>query len=111
MKIETLALYCDIIRFKNFTKAAEKNGLSQSRASQALKMLEEQFDTQLIERTQRPWKLTKEGRILYEESIEIVSKYMDTVERVKKADSFSSITLGAIYSVAIKYSSLFIKNS
>ena len=42
MHLETLRLYCDVVRLRSFSKGAEQNFVSQSAASQAVQQLESQ---------------------------------------------------------------------
>jgi DNA-binding transcriptional LysR family regulator len=109
MNIEHLKLFCDIVQLENFTKAAKRNGVSQSRASQILNMLERKFGVLLLDRTQRPWVLTPEGEVLFRESPEIVSRYENVVQQINHASERVVIYIGAIYSVAVRHMRLFIK--
>ena len=40
MHIETLQLYCDVVRLRSYSRAAEQNHVSQSAASQAIHQLD-----------------------------------------------------------------------
>ena len=57
-------------------KCAAENGVTQSTASQTVAGLEERLGVMLIDRSQRPWKLTAEGKAFYDgcrESIQNVT--------------------------------------
>ena len=44
MNLETLHLYCEIVRVHSFSRGAAENGVSQSAASQAIQQLESEYD-------------------------------------------------------------------
>ena len=66
MQIESLKVFCDLTETGSFTKAAQINGITQSAVSQQVGSLEKQFDTLLIERSKKKFRLTREGNALYE---------------------------------------------
>ena len=66
MHLETLRLYCDVVRLRSFSKGAEQNFVSQSAASQAVQQLETQVGATLIDRTKRPFAVSPQGKALYE---------------------------------------------
>ena len=53
MHVETLRLYCDVVRLRSFSRGAEHNFVTQSAASQAVQQLEGQLGVSLIDRTKR----------------------------------------------------------
>lgn len=65
MHVETLRLYCDVVRLRSFSRGAEQNFVSQSAASQAVQQLEAQLGVVLIDRTKRPFVVTPEGETFY----------------------------------------------
>src|ERR1043165_3297067 len=44
MNLETLKLYCDVVRLRSFSRGAATNAVSQSAASQAIQQLEGDLD-------------------------------------------------------------------
>ena len=60
--LETLNIFCDIVRHQSFSRGAVANSVSQSAASQAVRQLEKHLGAQLIDRSKRPWVLTPEGQ-------------------------------------------------
>lgn len=103
MHLETLRLYCDVVRLRSFSKGAEQNFVSQSAASQAVQQLESQVGAVLIDRTQRPFVVTPEGRALYE----TCRSMLETWEKAKsevaavKARVDGTVRVAAIYSVGL----------
>ncbi len=104
MQIESLKIYCDVVRFRSFSRGAEENGVLQSSASQAVQNIEENLGVTLIDRSCRPWELTDEGRLFYEGCREVLERYEDTVASVKGARASASavIRVAAIYSVNMR---------
>ncbi|MFQ5521241.1 MAG: LysR family transcriptional regulator, partial [Candidatus Methylomirabilia bacterium] len=60
MNLETLKLYCDVVRLHSFSRGAAANEVSQSAASQAIRQLEADLDAPLLDRTKRPFTVTSE---------------------------------------------------
>src|SRR5438046_9595686 len=66
MHLETLRLYCDIVRLRSFSRGAEQSFVSQSAASQAVQLLETELGVVLMDRTKRALVVTPESQALYE---------------------------------------------
>ena len=66
MQIETLKLYCDVVRLRSVSRGGALSGVTQSAASQAIQQLETDLDIQLLDRSRRPLQPTPEGRGFYE---------------------------------------------
>ena len=66
MNLDTLRLYCDVVRLRSFSRAAAAGGVSQSAASQAIQQLEAELDATLLDRSRRPLAPTAEGRGFYD---------------------------------------------
>jgi DNA-binding transcriptional LysR family regulator len=64
--LDTLRLFCDVVRLRSFSRAAAASGVSQSAASQAIQQLEAEVHATLLDRTRRPLEPTAEGRGFYE---------------------------------------------
>jgi DNA-binding transcriptional LysR family regulator len=101
--LETLRLYCDVVRLRSFSKGAEQNFVSQSAASQAVQQLEGQVGATLIDRTKRPFAVTPQGQALYEacrSMLEAWEKAKAEVTEVK-ARLDGTVRVAAIYSVGL----------
>jgi len=103
MNLETLHLYCDIVRFRSFSRGASTNGVSQSAASQAVRQLEADVDVRLLDRSKRPFALTPEGRAFYEGCRDLLQQYEKVRARIASARSRLSgpVRVAAIYSVGL----------
>jgi len=60
--MDTLRLFVDISRLRSFSAAAERQGITQSAASQRMAQLEKQLGFPLLDRSVRPLGLTPAGR-------------------------------------------------
>ena len=103
MHLETLRLYCDVVRLRSFSKGAEQNFVSQSAASQAVQQLETQIGAVLIDRTQRPFVVTPEGRSFYETCRSMLESWEKAKADVAavKARVNGTVRVAAIYSVGL----------
>ncbi len=105
MHVETLNIFCDIVRHQSFSRAAVVNSVSQSAASQAVRQLEKHLGVQLIDRSKRPWKLTVEGKAFFKGCQEIVELYHELENEVRRKQNLSghTVRLAVIYSVGLQY--------
>jgi DNA-binding transcriptional LysR family regulator len=112
MHIETLKTFCDLIETKSFSKAAALNFISQSAVSQQIKSLEERYDQQLIERSQRKSIVpTESGRLFYEECKEILGRFQSLEMRLQTKSEVVSgiIRVATVYSVGLHELPPFVK--
>src|SRR6185503_11023982 len=103
MHLETLRLYCDVVRHRSFSRGAEENFVSQSAASQAVAQLEAQLGVTLIDRTKRPLVVTPEGTQFHgtcREMLGLWDKARSEVGAVK-AQLDGTVRVAAIYSVGL----------
>ena len=75
MHIDTLKVYCDVVRLRSFSRGAEANGVLQATASLTVQRLEKHLGVTLIDRSCRPWKLTPEGRTFYDGCRKVLESY------------------------------------
>lgn len=103
MHVETLNIFCDVVRHQSFSRGAEASSVSQSAASQAVRQLEKHLGAQLIDRSKRPWVLTPEGKIFFTGCQEIVERYHELKNAVQRRQNPSghTVRLAAIYSVGL----------
>jgi DNA-binding transcriptional LysR family regulator len=101
--LETLRLYCDVVRLRSFSRGAEQGFVSQSAASQAVQQLESALGVTLIDRTKRPLMVTPEGEAFYaacRDMLEGWEKAKAAVVAVK-ARVDGTVRVAAIYSVGL----------
>jgi len=101
--IETLRTFCDLADLRSFSKTAEKHLLSQSAVSQQLAQLELAHKCQLINRKKRPIELTKQGRLLYQASKDILDRYEQLRGELQALQKslVSRINIAAIFSIGM----------
>ena len=103
MHLETLRLYCDVVRLRSFSRGAEQSFVSQSAASQAVQQLEAQLGVALIDRTKRPFVVTREGEAFYRAARGILESWEKAKAEVVavKARVDGTVRVAAIYSVGL----------
>lgn len=66
MDFKQLRSYVAVVKYKSFTVAAEKLGISQPTISTHIRLLEEELDSQLVTRTAKNFEITPRGWEFYE---------------------------------------------
>jgi DNA-binding transcriptional LysR family regulator len=100
MNLDTLSLYCDVIRSGSFSLGAASHRISQSAASQAVRQLEEELGSQLIDRTKRPFMVTPEGKKFFEACVVL----LDNFEKAKAEITSQRTLVSGAVRVAVIYS-------
>jgi DNA-binding transcriptional LysR family regulator len=103
MHIESLKVFCDLIDTRSFSKAAEKNFISQSAVSQQVRAFEEMFERPLVERNRKGLAPTAAGLIFYQGCREILERYNALAEELKNLSNIVSgqVRIATIYSVGL----------
>jgi len=111
MQIETLQIFCDLAEMKSFSRASEKNMISQSAVSQQLAQLEETFNTPLIDRSRKSFGLTAAGELFYNTCKDVLSRYENFQSSLNylKNSATSKISVAAIYSIGMHSLQSYIK--
>ena len=103
MNLETLKLYCDVVRLRSFSRGAAVHSVSQSAASQAIQQLVTELDAQLLDRSRRPPQPTEEGRGFYEACRTLLQGFdkarADLAAARQRVEG--TIRVAAIYSVGL----------
>jgi DNA-binding transcriptional LysR family regulator len=114
MQLESLKIFCDVVRWASFSRGAAENGISQSSASQAVHQLEARLGLKLIDRSKRPLVLTPQGKVYYEGCRELVGRYEELENRVKAlVDEHKvngTVGVASIYSVGMHHMSRYVKS-
>jgi len=100
MNLDTLGLYCDVIRSGSFSLGAAAHRISQSAASQAVRQLEEELGAQLIDRTKRPFMVTPEGKKFFDACLVLLENF----EKAKAEITSQKALVGGTVRVAVIYS-------
>jgi DNA-binding transcriptional LysR family regulator len=105
MHLKSLRVFCDVVRRRSFSRAADENGISQSAASQMVNHLEQHLGVKLIDRSKRPFVLTSEGSAFYEGCRGIVRRYFELEEKVKslRQEVAGRVRVASIYSIGLHH--------
>src|SRR5438445_761250 len=103
MQIESLKVFCDLAETESFTRAAQINHVPQSAVSQQISSLERQFKSLLIERSKKRFRLTREGKVLYDYSKQIIQTYDSLFSKLQEIQDIISgtIRVATIYSIGL----------
>lgn len=103
MQLESLKVFCDVVRLQSFSKGATANELTQSAASQIVHMLEDRLNSQLIDRSTRPLRLTPVGQVYYEGCKRLLQEYYDLEDSIRcgRPQHVATVEVAAIYSVSM----------
>ena len=103
MQFESLKMFCDLAETQSFTRTAELNGVSQSAVSQTIRALEQHFESLLIERSRRNFRLTTEGEVLYNHSKAILRSYAAIHGRMQELKHVVSgeMRVATVYSIGL----------
>ena len=93
-----------VIKYSNFSKAADKLGVKQPGLSKSIKRLEEELGVKLFMRGARDLKLTDAGVIFYQDTLEILKSWDKAIQRSKqlKSEIHGQFSLGT-HSIIGKY--------
>ena len=94
MEFKQLRSFAAVVKYKSFTKAAEKTYISQPTISTHVRMLEDEFHTRLIIRDTKNIEVTPKGWELYECAIHILELQDNLLKRWSE-DAKHIIQLGA----------------
>jgi DNA-binding transcriptional LysR family regulator len=103
MHIENLKIFSDLVESESFSRAAKLNGITQSAVSQQLRSMEKHFGVLIVDRSQKQFRLTREGQKLYSSSKDILHLYDklgSELQEMKKVIS-GTIHISTIYSIGL----------
>jgi DNA-binding transcriptional LysR family regulator len=111
MHLKSLTVFCAVVGWRSFSRAADENGISQSGASQVVHQLEERLGVKLIDRSKRPFVLTPEGEAYYEGCRKLVQRYEALEDQVRTLHEEVSgrVRVVSIYSVGLHHMSRYLQ--
>lgn len=113
MQLESLKIFCDVVRWASFSRGAVENGITQSSASQAVHQLELRLGVKLIDRSKRPLVPTHHGRVYYEGCKDLVGRYLEIENRVKALENdqnvVGTVRVASIYSVGLPHMTRYVQ--
>src|ERR1035438_7277692 len=101
MQFESLKVFCDLAETASFTKTAQINSVSQSAVGQTISALERHFNSLLIERSKKNFRLTSEGEVLYHFGKELLQTYDAIHSRMQEIKQVISgdIRINTVYTL------------
>lgn len=100
LEFQQLTYFLAVARTKNFTRAAEEVGISQSALSRSILKLEDQFGQPLFERKPRSVTLTDLGEMLVSRAEQILSMVEDTFAELSDAKRSGKVRVAVIPTIA-----------
>lgn len=100
MELRHLRYFVAVAEEKSFNKAAERLFISQPPLSRQIKQLEEEIEVLLIDRDNRPLKLTEAGKFFYEHAIQILAQSDNLRAMTTRKGNFNnSLSIGFVASI------------
>ena len=103
MHVENFKIFSDLVDSESFSRAAKLNNITQSAVSQQLRAMEKHFSILIVDRSQKQFRLTREGQKLYESAKEILylyEKLSSELQEMKKVIS-GTIHISTVYSIGL----------
>ena len=105
MNLETVQMFWDLIETGSFSRAAEKNFVSQSAVSQRLRALEREYGKTLVERGQGRGRAapTSAGQLLYDSGKRLLqdAATLETQLREESDEAAGTVRVATVYSVGL----------
>lgn len=104
MDIRQLKYFVAIVEEGKISLAAKRLNIAQPPLSQQLKLLEEELDLKLFERSTRKISITDEGKVLYQKAKELLEQFDGIVEETKELSEGAKgiLKIGTIASLGAK---------
>lgn len=103
MHIENFKIFSDLVESQSFSRAAKLNNITQSAVSQQLRAMEKHFNVLVVDRSQKRFRLTREGEKLYQSAKELLHMYdklNSELQEMKKIIS-GTIHISTVYSIGL----------
>lgn len=93
MTLQQIRYFIAVAQNLSFSKAAQQHYVSQTAVSQQIKLLEEELETELFQRTRHSVALTSAGQVFYEYAVRITDLAEDAARRTRAAAAECSTPL------------------
>ena len=103
MNIQNFKIFSDLVESESFSRAAKLNGITQSAVSQQLRSMEKHFNILIVDRSQKRFRLTREGKKLHKSAKEVLHIYDNLnieLQEMKKIIS-GTIHISTVYSIGL----------
>lgn len=108
MDLKQLTYFLEIIKEENITKAAEKLHIAQPHLSQQLRLLEDELNTKLIQRTTRKFQITEAGKLLQKRGEQMINLLETTLKELHDLNEGIKGTL-SVGTISAKSDTLLLK--
>src|SRR5699024_11713269 len=100
MDIKQLKFLDAVVRFKNFTRAADELFVSQPSLSMSIKNFENEIGFKLFERNKKGLVLTEQGEVFYLKSKYIIRRFehLERESKIIKEKGAENLKIGAVES-------------
>ena len=111
MLLKSLRIFCDVVDCRSFSRAADRNGLTQSGTSQIVHQLEERLSVKLLDRSTRPFLLTAEGELYYSGCRDLVNRFDSLEDEVRRLheEVVGRVRVASIYSVGLSHMNVLVQ--
>lgn len=93
MKLDLYRIFCEVVKFRSFSRAAASLYMTQPAVSQAIMQLEGELEVRLFTRTSKGVSLTNEGQLMFE----YISSAMNLISTgEKKLSEIKNLTAGEL---------------
>lgn len=96
ISVDQMKYFIEIVEHGSLNKAAQHLYISQPALTKQLGILEKSMKCKLLIRTHNGIKLTDSGRYFYERSTAIISMINETINKIEKFNSGTTIKIGAL---------------
>lgn len=103
MHFENFKIFSDLVESQSFSRAAKLNGVTQSAVSQQLRNMERHFNVLIVDRSQKQFRLTREGEKLYDSAKDILQRYEKLTSELHAMRKIISgtIHISTVYSIGL----------
>ena len=77
MDIKKIYYFVEVVKERSFSRAARNLFISQPMLSKAVRQLEDEFGSQLLERNSKSVRVTDVGKLFYDQSLKVLTAYME----------------------------------
>jgi len=103
MHVENFKTFSDLVENESFSIAAKLNGITQSAVSQQLRAMEKHFGILIVDRSQKQFRLTSEGKLLHRAGAQILKLYDELNGDLQEMKNIISgtIHISTVYSIGL----------
>jgi DNA-binding transcriptional LysR family regulator len=103
LNLQSIEVFCEVVKRRSFSKGAESLSISQSAASQQVAHLEQVLGLKLLDRSYRPLQVTEDGELYYKGCQHLLEGYRGVLDQIrrKRNSAEGQVRVVSIYSVGL----------